>query len=259
MKSEKYSETNLNKMEFEHNSQKLAYSFLEWDSNLLGINVVGIKKIISRRKSIREMLRLFGSSLKKPCLIVFRFGTAYSNLTRILREEGYYKVETLVSFENNLKKKAGNRKAPVRGFRKSDTPFLVSIGKNSFLNSHYYMDKNLSKRKIDLLKAEWIKNDCEGRADYIFVAEDNCEIAGFCFLLRKDNALIIDLIAVSEKHRRKSIGSNLISKAISFSIKKGFKKIIVGTQQHNIPSINFYKENGFNQKKLEYTFHKYLR
>jgi ribosomal protein S18 acetylase RimI-like enzyme len=72
-------------------------------------------------------------------------------------------------------------------------------------------------------------------------------------LFGPEGTLIIDLIAVDERHRRKGIATGMIAYAESHC--GHFETIRVGTQVANIPSLRFYERAGFLVSASNYVFH----
>ena len=88
------------------------------------------------------------------------------------------------------------------------------------------------------------------------IATIDSKIIGFLQLLKKKSEyFIIDLIATDKKHQKKGVAKSMIDYAQSYYSSKQIKKIVVGTQIANIPSIKFYQKLGFIIKDAKYVFH----
>lgn len=86
------------------------------------------------------------------------------------------------------------------------------------------------------------------------VAVENNKIIGFLsllfyksFLHEGGTALINELI-VSERHRKKGVGKQLVHKAFELAKKRGLDEIEVGTELSNTIAQTFYKKIGFNDE-----------
>lgn len=92
-------------------------------------------------------------------------------------------------------------------------------------------------------KLEW-----ENFEDYlvIYVAEQEGKIIGVV-AIKKINDKIIKLkrMYVRIKSQNKGIGKKLIGRVIEFSIKQGFKKMILTTYPEMENAVKFYKKQGF--------------
>jgi len=251
-------------MEFKIQKQKINYEFLEFDSRLLGIQVVKVKEIYSEGKLLSKLLGSFEANLKqKPVLLVFRVDSLEIDLIEELQNNGFKTVENLITFQRDIKENINNNlklnKLVIRQFKQNDISDLVKFGSKEFSLSHYYRNKSIPTDKINNLKSEWIKNNCTGRADFVFVAEYENKIAGFCSLIVKDKLVIIDLISVFSNFKKLNIASIMLNKIIIFLNQKNYSKLNAGTQSHNIPSMRFYIKNKFNVIKSEYTLHKLIK
>ena len=71
---------------------------------------------------------------------------------------------------------------------------------------------------------------------------------------KKNNNIIIDLIAVNKNFRKKGYGEELIRSINSFT-KINYNKILVGTELSNISAINLYLKIGFKLIFSTHSFH----
>ncbi len=85
----------------------------------------------------------------------------------------------------------------------------------------------------------------------IYVAELNCIKEGVCVLKAVNHQTMeIKNIAVREHLQGKRIGSLLISYVSQLAANRGFSYLIVGTCDHCLKEINFYKKSGFRDYKI---------
>ena len=80
---------------------------------------------------------------------------------------------------------------------------------------------------------------------------------GFAQIICNNDTLIIDLIAVDSAHHGKGLASSMITFSESLALDQSLntKKLVVGTQLANQPSISFYEKLGFRLRHAEYIFH----
>ena len=71
--------------------------------------------------------------------------------------------------------------------------------------------------------------------------------------MSKDDALIIDLIAVEPSHQGNGLATAMIKFAADYCGK--WQRMLVGTQVSNIPSIRTYEKLGFRMCGSSYVFH----
>jgi dTDP-4-amino-4,6-dideoxy-D-galactose acyltransferase len=111
-------------------------------------------------------------------------------------------------------------------------------------------------------RSEWVRNSFKGRAEAIYVAEEDGQLSGFLLLKSKmdpngNKAGVIDLIAVDSEYSGKGIGMGLVSASIQH-YSQAADYIEVGTQAKNIPAVNLYIKSGFRIAKSEFTLHHHL-
>ena len=100
-----------------------------------------------------------------------------------------------------------------------------------------------------MLKGEFELNGFLG-----YLIEENGEIvayAGFSSVLYEGN---LDIIAVSENHRRKGYAKQLANKAFSELVKNGVTKVFLEVRKKNAAAISLYELLGFNRigERLNY-------
>ncbi len=136
----------------------------------------------------------------------------------------------------------------------ADAKQTTETARKSFIYTRFHLDGKFSKEAANTVKAEWVRNYFIGqRGTHMVLAKINNEIAGFLQLIKKNDQLIIDLIAVDPDHRRKGIAQQMIHFAQQNI--SGCKTITVGTQLANIPSIKLYQRIGFMLDSAKYVFH----
>ena len=93
------------------------------------------------------------------------------------------------------------------------------------------------------------------RGKWMIVVEENSKITGFLQLIYKNqNTIVIDLIAIDQKHRGKGLAKEMISYAYTHCLKRN-GTIEVGTQIANKPSINLYSKLSFRMNSVSYVLH----
>jgi L-amino acid N-acyltransferase YncA len=86
---------------------------------------------------------------------------------------------------------------------------------------------------------------------YIWVMEDDTEVAGWLSFGLFYNgrpayhATSEISVYVSERHRRRGVGNRLVQRSIDRSPTLSLKRLTAGVQGHNKPSIEFFKDFGF--------------
>jgi ribosomal protein S18 acetylase RimI-like enzyme len=130
----------------------------------------------------------------------------------------------------------------------------MEVARKNFVYSRFHLDRAVPNVLADKIKAEWVGNYFLGkRGDEMVVALVDERVVGFLQLLRRNENLIIDLIAVDASQRRKGIARDMI--AYAESQYDDCSHIVVGTQVANIPSIRLYEKIGFRLRSSKYVFH----
>jgi len=173
-----------------------------------------------------------------------------------LAAAGFRKVETLVTLERKM---TGAIDVPagapiVRAGDDGDVAACRRIAAAALRWDRFHADPRIDDGRADALKADWIENDLCGRADLTLVAEADGQVAGFCALLRRMDAAVIDLIAVDPALQGKGIGRALVIDALN-RYRASVPAMRVGTQAGNPSSIVFYRSLGFGEKTRADTWH----
>jgi len=170
-----------------------------------------------------------------------------------LQSCGFHLVDTQVLFEKMVSSSSLFCEG-VRWTRVEDKKAVREVACNSFRYSRFHADAVVSVLQANRIKKEWAGNYYEGRrGDHMAVAEQEGEIQGFLQLIDTKGDLLIDLIAVSQKFRSQGVAKSLIAFVQNELPNK--KKIKVGTQLANTPSIRLYETMGFTLHSSYYVFH----
>lgn len=165
-------------------------------------------------------------------------------------------VETNVTLEKDiLMEEEFTFHNEIRLANSQDEEQTVNVAAASFEYSRFHADVKVSKQKANKIKAEWVRNYFKGQRGtdmVIGVIEDR--IAGFLQLLKSQDTLVIDLIAVDPGARNKKMATDMINYAQQYC-RGRCVKYRVGTQLVNIPSLNLYQDMGFRIKNKEYVLH----
>jgi len=176
---------------------------------------------------------------------------------RFLEERHFHLIDTNIVFEKKIKQFFKKSKGyDIRFAGPYDELPTMDLAGRSFKYSRFHLDNAIKKQKADTLKKEWAGNYFKNkRGDSMVLAILEGNVVGFLLLLYDIPAatLLIDLIGVDRRYRRMGIASSMISFAEEHC--GDFKKIRVGTQLANLPSIKFYQDNGYKLLSSYYVFH----
>jgi GNAT superfamily N-acetyltransferase len=152
-----------------------------------------------------------------------------------------------------------------RPARLRDADDLILLARNAFRHSHYYLDPRIKPSAAENLYAEWIRNDCQGRATISLVAEAHGKPIGY-FAAINDKTLYlhtgrrrfhIDLVIVDPAHQGHGLATSLVQYGIRCAAQLGAEILTVSTQQENLPAIALYNRCGFETKEHYVTLHRW--
>ena len=83
------------------------------------------------------------------------------------------------------------------------------------------------------------------KEDVVFVCEDNKQVIAFAILVKINDQIILDNIAVDPSHQNKGIGNNFIKFIEQYLIKQKFDKYQLYTNEKMFENIDWYQKIGF--------------
>ena len=83
------------------------------------------------------------------------------------------------------------------------------------------------------------------KEDVVFVCEDNKQVIAFAILVKINNQIILDSIAVDPSHQNKGIGNNFIKYIEQYLIKQKINKYQLYTNEKMFENIDWYQKIGF--------------
>jgi len=165
---------------------------------------------------------------------------------------GFRLVDTAVTLSKP--RTVSTETSGVRFARPDDEAAVRRIAHKGFRFSRFHADPAVSNALADTVKEAWAANYFTGgRGTHMVVAEQAGEVAGFLLLIVNDARILIDLIAVSDKHRGAGLGTAMIGFAETQV--RGPQDVIVGTQLANISSLRFYTKLGFRPVGAHHVLH----
>jgi ribosomal protein S18 acetylase RimI-like enzyme len=100
------------------------------------------------------------------------------------------------------------------------------------------------------------------RQHNVFVLSEGKNIVGVLVLIEKEQALLLDNVAVHPDYQGKGLGRKLIELAESESLRLGFSTIILYTNERMTENIDLYKKLGFmeTERRVEQGYRRvYMR
>lgn len=173
-----------------------------------------------------------------------------------LTDQGFYIVDTRVTLEKKLPSRII---APIpqgyaiRASQPTDEEQVTAIASTAFTCNRFYNDPAILPLSASKIKEMWARNFFRGmRGDIMVVATQGKKVVGFNLVLKKDDVLVIDLIAVDAAHRQRGLASAMIAASATTP---GINLMRVGTQLANIASLRAYQKAGFVITGAEHVWH----
>ena len=83
------------------------------------------------------------------------------------------------------------------------------------------------------------------KQDVVFVCEDNKQVIAFAILVKVNDQITLDSIAVDPSHQKKGIGVNFIKFIEQYLIEQKFNKYQLYTNEKMFENIDWYQKIGF--------------
>ena len=83
------------------------------------------------------------------------------------------------------------------------------------------------------------------KEDVVFVCEDNKQVIAFAILVKINDQIILDSIAVDPPHQKKSIGNNFIKFIEQYLMEQKVNKYQLYTNEKMFENIDWYQKIGF--------------
>ncbi|MBV9523807.1 MAG: GNAT family N-acetyltransferase [Alphaproteobacteria bacterium] len=200
-------------------------------------------------------LAAIGAAMREPVFLFARVPTKAVATLRRLESLGFAIVDTGVTLERPAGPVPARAATGLRFARAEDRTAVMALAGASFAYSRLHLDPAVPRMVADRSRAEWAGNFFRGRrGDRMAVIEIEGGIAGFVQLLGPhDGVLTIDLIAIAADFRGRGLAATLI--AFAADEVAGVRRLRVGTQIANLPSLRLYEKLGFRMVAADYVLH----
>ncbi len=232
-----------------------------FETRHLGLNCVRIVSLVAENDNDLPATAREGlAAIAAEGVDFAAFRVDADDLSRLnaIRETGVAEVEQLVTFARTLEKQGSSLPPDISIAMAADADACAFIGQRCFQFDRFHQDARLPGAGADSLKAEWMRNAALGRADAVFVARQDNKIVGANACIRSGEDAAIDLIGVLPEAQRLGIGRRLVEAAICHYAGRS-NRMLVGTQNTNIPSTALYASMGFKPVCTKLTFHIHLQ
>ena len=224
----------------------VGFSERPFDASILGRPVWCLDDVAQAKNAVTDAQR-------ESIGLMFRRGDASEG--GILEPLGFRKIETLITLGCALPGQKQRLPTGIGIAQATDADAIADLAARAFRSDRWHSDPEIPDDRADAYKAAWAHNDVLGRAGVTLVTLNAAgEITGFNALLFRDDALVVDLIAVAPDHQGHGNGSHLVTAAIAYGAGR-FKTLQVGTQSANTASLRLYQKHGLQEIRRADTWH----
>lgn len=171
-----------------------------------------------------------------------------------LQARGFRVVDASVIFEKDIRPGAPAPAVPCGEAAGADAADVGRIAREGFAHSRFHLDPAFPRAVADGVKEAWAQNYFSGhRGDRMVVAREEGRVSGFALLLAREDAWIVDLIAVDPAARRRGVARAMLDHVARTA--DGRARVTLGTQLANLPSLGFYARCGFVPVDSGYVLH----
>ncbi len=215
--------------------------YQEFETDVLGAPVA---RLLSSKEE--------GPFPPKAWLVSSRIPTSETKSINAIKEIGFREIESLITFRRPIEAIKDGAKPQLA--KASDFNDCLDIGRTSFSFDRFHADPGVANAAASKLKETWVKNSLEGRADAVFVTREGDRTTGFNLCRLDGREVTIDLIAIANGMKGRSLGEKLIEQALNYYA--GTADFIrAGTQINNMASNRLYLKTGFSEFSRQTTLH----
>jgi dTDP-4-amino-4,6-dideoxy-D-galactose acyltransferase len=178
---------------------------------------------------------------------LYRFPARHFQTVHALERNHWRLVDGSIHLDLQLTARLFDVPASIRRATSADVPQLQAIARQSFTFNRYYTDPLIPRAAADEIYAQWIKNSIDHHfADAVFVTADHEKLYGFA-TLKKDGDVV--LVAVTPQQQGRSLGRQLVARAVNQCIQWNLATATIETQLTNLPALRSFQSLGFKIKE----------
>jgi ribosomal protein S18 acetylase RimI-like enzyme len=231
--------------------------FLEWDSCHFGRRIARVRRTQLSADEIRRSLE-WCRAARIECLYLLA-PSGDTPAIRAIEVHGFQLVDVRVTFQATARTISPSPDAIVRPAQPADREALMQIARSSFHDSRFYCDQNFARSCCDELYATWIERSCNGYADFVLVAENAGQPAGFITgHTGPDGVGSIGLLAVDSAHQGLQLGAHLVNSALCAFRGRGIDTVTVVSQGRNLRAQRLYQKCGFLSRSVDLWYHRWF-
>jgi len=239
---------------------------LDFDTKLFGFK---IGRFIGRKLSLEEARKIVKYCKNKgiKCLYADLDINDFASLSAATKC-GFVISDIRIIFEKDLTGFKATTKIKLDDYqvddniKDTDIPYLKSLSKEMSGVSRFTFDKSFPAGSGEKLYIAWMLNSISKEvADKIFIAREikTKKPLGVITCKEEQDHGEIVLLGVDKEHSGRGIATFILSRALCFFKKNGFKKVRVATQGSNVPAQRLYQKNGFLTQSTSVFFHLWLK
>ena len=175
-----------------------------------------------------------------------------------LSAAGMAVVDVNVTLERHAKADVEPPTLDVEPLRTEDVELVLDIAGSCFRVSRFHLDALIPRESADRVKREWIASYIAGRRGIeLLVARDGDTPVGFLAVLEDGDVRVIDLVGVAQDAQGRGVGTALVAAFIARHAPHA-RRLRVGTQIANTPSLHVYARFGFVVERSAYVLHRHV-
>lgn len=196
-------------------------------------------------------------TLPRPCFVATRIEAQDAERNRLVQQAGFGLVEAYLILQRSMDQLPEPSARPgIRGADSTDAAALGPLAHTAFSQSRFHRDPQIPREQADHSRMLWVLNALEDPAKEVIVAEADGTCAGFLIARPADDSThVLDLMAVAEAFRGRGLGRMLTMHFFYLASCAGAQRVVVGTQDVNIASLNLYLGCGFRHSRVQYSYH----
>lgn len=207
---------------------------------------------------VKDANKIIASDLEKDAFAYAKIECGRIDEIKALENADFNLIDTCTLYERELREEFPTLFIPskyeIRFANQADKESILNIAYTNFSFSRFHLDPLIDNSLANAIKREWAGNYFTGeRGDWMVVLVFDNNVVGFLQLISAEHKLIVDLIAIDQRHQRKGLAGAMINFAAKHC--DSHACISVSTQIHNIPSTRAYEKNGFRLSNAHYIFH----
>ncbi len=232
---------------------------VEWDSAFFGLRLARVTAPVLDAGAAAAVVSA-GREQRFDCLSLLLPASDASSIAAA-QEAGFELVDLRVTLE----RASGTAVPPlstgsaIRGHHPADIPALEAIAGEAHRNTRFFRDPRFpADRAADLYRI-WIRKECEGAADRVFVSGEEGAATGYLSCHVGGGGLArIGLLGVRSDLRGRGTGDALLAVALGWFDEAGHEAVSVVTQGQSVAAQQLYQRAGFLTSRVELWFHRWL-